>query len=381
MAGDLFYRVSIRADSAEYDLSHDLSSFTIEETSGKPDALTVNLSDPHKVFSHALQEGMMVEVDLGTVEEHSFIFRGQIYKVEGGFPKEGVPTLRVLAHDASMAMGLRKRNRPWTDMYLSDIVSEIAGAYFDQNNITVNLREGGDPRFKGNGIRQRDKTDLEFLHTLARQYGCEMYVVPDEDGDKLYFEAQYHIMKASPAVTLYHGRCNTPNRLLSFQANSNVSNIQLPRVLAGMDYEKGEPTEATITTVDEVGSTDDEYADENMTAFREKDPERADRLEGLISGAASVQDTLRTALGTAERDAIPTFTTEEEIKVIGANQFSTSIHGMRANGTAYGNQHIHAQANIKIADVGGRFSGIWFLSQVRHVLNAQGYQTEFQCQR
>jgi phage protein D len=381
MAGDLFHRVGIQAGTTEYDLSQDLSSFTIEEASAKPAELTVNLSDPFNVFSHALQEGMTVEVDLGTAEEHSLMFRGRIYKVESSSPETGVSTLRLLAYDASMAMGLRRRNRPWTDMTLSEIVNEIAGDYFDPRLVEVSLMADGDPRFEGNGIRQRDKTDLEFLHGLARRYGCEMFVMPEEDGDALHFEAQYHIMSEDPAVSLYHGRCDTPGRLLSFEANSNVANIQLPRALSGIDYGTGEATEVTTTTVEQVGTTDDQFADENMTAFRERHPDRAGSLEGLISGAGAVQEALRDELGTVERQAVATFTTEEELNVISANQFSTSIHGMRASGSADGNPRIRAQANIDIANVGGRFSGTWYLSQVRHVLNDQGYQTEFECQR
>ena len=54
---------------------------------------------------------------------------------------------------------------------------------------------------------------------------------------------------------------------------------------------------------------------------------------------------------------------------------------MRASGTAVGNHHLHAQAAFNIADVGKRFSGIWYLSKVRHILDKEGYRTEFECQR
>jgi hypothetical protein len=148
-----------------------------------------------------------------------------------------------------------------------------------------------------------------------------------------------------------------------------------------MDFNTGEPTELSTASIEEAGSTEDEFADENMTAFRERYPDRADRLDALISASASVQDTLRKKIGDARREAMPTPITEEEQSVIAANQFSTSLHGMRANGASYGNPQIHAQATIRIADVGGRFSGIWYLSEVRHLLNVQGYRTEFQCQR
>ena len=381
MAEELFYRVTVKAGPASYDLSRDLSSFTIEETGGKPDALTINLSDPAKVFSHGLQDGMGIEVDLGTTEEHSLMFRGRIYKVDSSFPQDGVPTLRILAFDASMAMGLRRRSRPWTDMTLSDLVRAIARNYFDPGRIKVSLMKGGDPTFRGNGVRQRDQTDLEFLHGLASSYGCLMFIVPEEDGDALHFEAEYRIMTGTPAVTLYHGRSGNPNRLLSFDANSNVAEIQLPRTLSGMDPDSGVPAEVRTAPLELVGAAEDQFADENMTAFRERHPDRAGRLEAMISAADAVQAALREELGTSQRRAVETFASEQDLGVLAANQFSTKLYGMNASGSADGNRLVHAQTTIDIANVGGRFSGIWYLSEVRHVLSDQGYRTEFECQR
>jgi phage protein D len=379
VSSEIYYRVSVFAGSAECDLSKELSSLTINEDATRPDQLTAHLSDQYKVFGHALQEGMEIEVDLGTSEDHSVIFRGRLYKVEGSFPESGVPTLRLLAHDRSMAMGLRRRNRPWTDMPLSGIVTTIAADYFMPAKIIINLR--GDPEFTGNGVRQQNLTDLGFLRQLADRYGCEMFVIVDDQGEELHFEAQYDIMKSTPEVNLVHGRCDAPNRLLSFAASSDISKIQLPRVFSGIDYETGEPTEVTTAEVEEVGDTEDPLLDENLTAFSESYPERAEQLEGLLDAAESVQEQLREELGTYNRVAIPGFTTQEYLEQRAENQFSTSLHGMRATGTAPGNHRLHAQTAVSIFDVGGRFSGTWYLSQVTHALNQEGYTTELRCQR
>jgi phage protein D len=54
---------------------------------------------------------------------------------------------------------------------------------------------------------------------------------------------------------------------------------------------------------------------------------------------------------------------------------------MRANGAAEGTKDMFARSIVSIEDVGGRFSGTWYLSQVRHVLDRGGYRTEFECRR
>lgn len=377
MPGDLYYRVGVTASGTAYDLSDDLSSVTVEQHEGEPDALTVNVSDPFKVLSHALQEGMDVEVELGTDDDHAVVFRGRIYKVDGSFPTTQTPTLKLLAYDPSMRMGLKKRNRTWSDMALSDIVTTVASAYFTSTDVDLM----GDPSFPGNGLRQQEETDLAFLRRLASTYGCILYVTAGDQDDTFHFIAQYAAMTMASTVTVYYGRSDVDDRLLSFQSSADAAQIELPRALAGIDYATGQPTEVATTEVQDAGTTDDPFFDENLSAFAAAYPDKAAALSGLLSGAAASQAALRAELGTSVRAATPTFTTEEQQSAQAQNQFSTSLRGMRANGSTVGIRRMTAQTNLDIGDVGGRFSGTWFLSRVRHVLDGQGYRTEFECRR
>jgi phage protein D len=376
--GDLYYRVNVSAGGFQYDLSDDLSSLTIDQTEGQPDFLTVDLSDPWKVLSHAVQEGMDVEVELGTDDDHAVVFRGRIYKVEGSFPTEQTPTLRLLAYDPSMSMGLLERNRVWADMTLCEIIKKIAASYCFWR---VDVRLKGDPRFRGNGIRQQDETDLAFLRRLAAIYGCILYVSTEDIGETFHFISQRHAMETAPVVTAYYGRSDVRDRLLSFEASADVSQIELPRVLSGIDYDTGQPTELASTSVEIVGTADDLFFDENLAAFRADQPVKAGLLDALLLAARASQADLRKDLGRARREATPTFTAEDQQSAIAENQFSTRVRGMRASGSAVGIRRLVAQTTIAIGDVGGRFSGTWFLSQVRHILDEQGYRTEFECRR
>jgi phage protein D len=377
VAGDLYYRVSVSASGASYDLSDDLSSLTVEQREGQPDSLSVDVADPFKVLSHALQEGMDVEVELGTDDDHAVVFRGRIYKVDGTFPTEETPTLKLQAYDPSMRMGLRKRNRVWADMALSDIVDEIASDYFNDVDVQVE----GDPDFPDNGIRQQEETDLAFLRRLAATYGCILYVTAEDEDDTFHFIAQYTAMTMDSEVTVYYGRSGVDNRLLSFQSSVDAAQIELPRVLSGIDYDTGEATEIDTTDVQDAGSTDDDFFDENLSALSTSYPDKAASLADLITAATAAQATLRTDLGTSVREASPVFITEDQQSAMAQNQFSTSLRGMRASGSTVGIRKMTAQTNIDIGDVGGRFSGTWFLSQVRHILDGQGYRTEFECRR
>lgn len=377
MAGNLYYRVGVSSSGAAYDLSDDLSSLMVEQKEGQPDALTVTASDPFKVLGHALQEGMDVEVDLGTDDDHAIVFQGRIYKVDGTFPTSQTPTIKLQAYDPSMKMGLKQRNRVWADMSLSDIVTTIASTYFTSTDVNVM----GDPRFPGNGLRQQEETDLAFLRRLAATYGCILYVTAGEQGATLHFISQYLAMSTAPAVTVYYGRSDVDNRLLSFESSVDAAQIELPRALAGIDQATGKPTEIDITALQDVGRSDDAFFDENFSAFASAYPDKAEALSGLLASASAAQVALRADLGTSVRAPEPTFTTEEQQSALAQNQFSTNLRGMRASGSTVGIRQIVAQTTIEIGDVGGRFSGTWFLSEVRHILDAQGYRTEFECRR
>ena len=298
----------------------------------------------------------------------------------GTFPETGVPTLSIQAYDGSMAMGLKERNRAFRDMTLSAIVSQVAGAPpYRFAGVAVDVL--GDPNFPGNGIRQREETDLAFLLRLATEYGCAMAAVPGDAGEELEFRAERSLVDGDPEVTLYYGRCDVENRLLSFTPSSDVGRIQLPRVLAGMEYETGTPISAAPADDDDVSELEDPFLDENLAAFAARHPARAPRLEMLAGAAQASRQALELELGTVVREVVPTFTTPGDLAERLRNQFSTQRLGMEASGVAPGNYRLRAQRTVGVLDVGGHFSGKWFLTQVRHTINSRGFRTEFECRR
>ena len=376
---DLYFRALITAQGASYDLSQDLTSLTVEEDDQLADKLTVVVPDPLKVFSYALQEGMDVEVDLGYADDHSVIFRGPITQADAEFPEDGVPQVTLRAFDNSIRMGLRRRNRPWTDISLQGIVSQIATEYgFVQQDIA--LPPNGNPTYTGNGIRQQEETDLAFLHRLAKAQRCKVFVDAEDFGDVFTFKAEQLIMDAEPASTVYHGRCGVENQLLSFSVSSDVSQRRRPRVYASVDPETGRETEAE-RQVEEPRDLRGNPYDENLAEFRRRDPTRAAALAPLLNVAASAYESLFEATGDEEREITAGLHNAQALRERTAPQASTVTEGITGQGVTEGNKYLRAKRNIRIEAVGGRFSGKWYLSQVRHVVDRNGYRTHFTCSR
>jgi phage protein D len=380
MSDDLFYRVTVNAADASYELSDDIDSFTVEQRGSDPDLLTIQLADPFHVFGMALQEGMEVEVEIGTDSDHSLIFRGRLYHIDASFPSHGVPRLEVKAYDRGMRMGLHKRNRRFQNLTLSALVQQIAAPYFN-GNVQVTL--SGDPTFDAHGIRQQEETDLAFLKRLAEDFGCVIFTDLGEssDGDTFHFIAEQQVMSADPDLSLYYRRSDVDYPLDEFTASIDISRLRLPRVLSGIDYDSGEAIDAPTSDTLGIAPADDPYLDESLTEFRTDDPLKAAQLEVLISAAPTVQLALRDELGPVERAATPTFVSRQQLNQIAQNQPSTSLLGMQASGAAPGVKELKARSSVAIANVGGRFSGNWYLSEVRHVLNHDGYFVHFECQR
>jgi phage protein D len=377
MPGDLYWRLSVNSSGVAYDASDDIHALRIDQREGTPDSLTAELADPFKVLTHAIQEGMDVEVELGTDGDHAVVFRGRIYKVDGDFPTEQTPTLQITAYDPSMRMGLRKRNRVFSDVALSDIVNTVASTYFS----TLDVSLEGDPKFPLPGVRQQEETDLRFLRRLAKTYGCLLYVSAGDTDDTFHFVSEFQVMNGTPALTVYYGRSDVDNRLLSFKSNADASRIELPRILSGMDFDSGQPTEMTTTSPNDPNDVADPSFSENLAALAAAFPDKADGLNGLIGSASASQTKMLADFAPAIRDATTTFITEDQQQAIAQNQFPTSLHGMRGEGATVGIRQLVAQSLLAIGDVGGRFSGNWFLSEVRHILDAQGYRSEFSCRR
>ena len=376
---DLYFRVLITAEKVSYDLSQDLTTFTIEEDDRMADKLIVVVPDPFKVFSYALQEGLGMEVDLGYVDDHSVIFRGLITQADANFPEGSVPQVTLRAFDNSIRMGLRKRNRPWTDIDLQDIVSQIAKEYgFLKQDIV--LPPGGNPTYTGNGTRQQEETDLAFLHRLAEAQRCKVFVDVEDYGDVFTFKAEQMIMDAEPAATAYYGRCGAENLLLSFSVSSDVTQRHRPKVYASVDPETGQESESE-RQVEEPRDLHGRPYGENLADFRRRDPIKADTLTSLLKAAPNAYESMFKETGDEEREIMDGMRSAQSLRELTAPQASTVCQGITGQGVMQGNKDIRAKKNIQIEAVGGRFSGKWYLTQVRHVVGRDGYRTHFTCSR
>lgn len=379
-ADDLYYALAVTGPGARRDLSRLLSSLLVEEDEGVPSALHATFSDEHRLLSDALHEGVELELDLGAASEHSIVFRGRAYQVDADFPHRGVATVEVHAYDASMRMGLRRRNRALQGT-LSSVVEHVADGYAF-TEVSVDLV--GDPAFGRNGIRQQDETDLAFLRRLADDHGCVCYLSTEDDGDRLHFRARAKIAEQSPDAALRYGSRGAAGTLLAFEAHSDVADVELPRTMSAVDYDSGAHRIETSRELDSAAVRATSSLRPRLTsALIEEDAVApgSSLLVELLEEAPSTSAGLRAELGPEAPRDIPTFLGAEALKARAANVFSSSARGMRGGGATAGEKDLRAQRIVDIDGVGDHFSGAWYLTSVRHRLDRGGYRTDFECRR
>src|SRR5215475_182678 len=164
--------VSVKVEGEE--VNDLLELVEVEENDSQADLAILTFGDSHLILSDILHEGLTVEVDLGRKDAHALIFRGMIIGIRADFPSRGEARVEVQALDTLITMALRPKTLRWWNTTLSQIVRDLA---------IVNGFVPGDIEFAEDGVvdevrprQQVEETDLAFLHRLAQDYDCKVYV-------------------------------------------------------------------------------------------------------------------------------------------------------------------------------------------------------------
>lgn len=187
-------------------------------------------------------------------------------------------------------------------------------------------------------------------------------------------------MQAAPSAKLYYGRCGADNALLKFDVKSDVRKRSRPEVLASIDPSTGRETEA-VRRVDTRPTLPRQPIDENLAEFARRHRAKAAELARLINVAGNAFDAMADDADAEERRSVSGLFSAERLREQAAPQSDTSRQGWTAEGITPGNKDLRAKRNVEIEDVGPRFSGKWYVNQVRHVVDEKGYRTHFKCLR
>lgn len=347
-----------------------LEWLVVEESDSQADLAILTFGDNYQVLSDILHEGLSVEIDLGREDTHALLFRGAIIGIQAMFPNRGQATVEIQALNSLMQMNYQPRTRRWWNTTISQIVRDMAIA---NNLLPGDIQPTEDALIEESHPRQQvEETDLAFLHRLAQDYDCKLYVDHGLGSDTLNFVSTKSLIAAEPIEETLTANVN----LVDFTATYDTFATAPEMRLVATDPETGDRIEISQAL---VSGSDAQWT---------PDPDRiaqtgagAARLTRLLTRAASKRSRLQDFWRSPARIVgAPARSTDDSSGILGD---ASRRLGQSGHGQARGSIWLRPRRRVVIEGYGGRWSGDWYLARVRHEMNLSqnSYTSSFVCTR
>jgi phage protein D len=286
-----------------------------------------------------LQFGAELEVCLGYGDAKTtpLMVSGTITEITTNFPESGSPELTVAGYDHGFPLTIGKNTRTWENKLDSFAVEEIAR----DNNIAAIIEKTTEQHAQ---IEQNQESDWEFLKKLADRNHYELYV---DERRKLHFAKPND--RADAVVSLNYGE-----GLLSFKPEANLAG-QISRVeVYGWDSKNKKKFIGVANAGEESGLLQAKSAGQFLKSFG-RDPSKQPtlRLRQPVFSQAEADQRAKAALN--ER----------------AKQFLTG------EGETIGLPELRPDRNVKLMNLGDKFSKVYYIQQATHKVDSSGYRTRF----
>jgi len=365
-----FYEIKLEGE----DITSWVNSVTVVEDDRQADNFTITIPDPRMIYADGLFEGSIAEVDMGYAEpnQHALMIRVIITKVELSYPTNGIPKLTLRGEDKSILMGLKEENKVWRNQKVTDIVREIGQSHGFR--VEANLSPDKDRLSKP--VHQDGKTDLAFLQELAGKHHAKCFVELNEAAEELlYFIPERRIVRLNrPDTLVLQYRMGPNSNLISFSPSFDSSYIDRLKEVEDIDDEGNDvssqeraPSEIVIWEL-------------NQARMAQASAEDRTKIYTLYSIGVTRKQELQTQL-VARRAAVGEVAPNQaDIESTNGSLESRRL-GMTASGSTGGNIWLRAKSNVIIEGVSERFNGEWYVSNVTHKIDTNGYKTDFKCVR
>jgi uncharacterized protein len=300
------------------------------------------------------------------------VFVGEITGVNASFPNSGMPTLTVVAHDFLQRLTRGTKDRafalslpcigkfPLPDHLVASLVGitdllipivDPAGAAL--SFLTLLATYAIDPLEAKRGIRiQQGQSDFDFLSTLARENGWEMYVDHTLAPKGYVLKFQFLIQDYAPSVTLKWGqslmdftpRISTVGQVAGVSTRIWVPSIKMEFVIVlSWDFDRAA---FDLMVYPGLGS-----------------------LEELLGSKA--QSVLKIgAIGPATAP-----------KQILSELLPRLNNRLTASASTIGDPRIKASKVINVDGIPGQFGGLYRVTSATHTIDSGGYKTQFEMRK
>lgn len=332
------------------DISDNVESFTYEDHEDKMDELTLVVYDEKLAYCDhpMLQEGREVRARWGYIGRLSEVRTCTIKEIDYDFTEDGTAMIHLTAYDKGHKLTGRSSRKCWSNAKVETVVNDIA----EKHNLTpvVDIPNDFDREF----FSQGGENDFVFLKKLAAEMGCKMWVQNEE----LHFQRNE---ASGDASHVFHYRVDATGTLKSVSIKSNAEKGKgtgRETEVAGIDPIKKKPFQETATAKeDDVTINLGDGRERNETPHRKLHDE------------------------TGLSKATPSHTPTEAKQEAKGRVKSEGMGTVEANAVIIGTPDLKAKQIIRIEGISKKFSGLWRVKSVRHMITSGGYECELEIAR
>jgi uncharacterized protein len=282
--------------------------------------------------------GGSVEVKLGYADQLTSLFKGEITGLEPSFGAGRAPTLVVRGYDRRHRLARGRSTRSFVNKKDSDIAVQIARAA----SLIANVTDSG---VTHDYVLQANQTDLEFLLERARRINYEVVVedktlsfrpVANDKGAEVTLAADSDLFEFRPRLS----------------AAGQVADV----LVRGWDPKNKKPIVGKARFGDEVS-----------------------KMKGKQAGAALSEKAFGAATGALSRTPIASQAEADQLAVASLNE--TGLELITGEAACDGSTLLRPGRVVEITGAGKRFSGLYYVTAVAHVITGEGYTTRFSFRR
>ena len=301
------------------------------------------------------------------------VFVGEITGVDASFPNSGMPTLTIVAHDFLQRLTTGTKDRafelnlpcigkfPIPDPAIVSLVGaeNLLIPYPDPvgsalSFLTLLVSYAINPLEAKKAVRmQQGQSDFDFLSTLARENGWEMYIDHTSQPKGYVLRFKFLIVDFVPALTLKWGeslmdftpKISTVGQVVGVSTRLWLSSIKTEfLIILAWDYDRAA---FDLKVFPRVGGSDNAGG--------------AKKAKGVLN--------------------IQTEGPATAPKKILSELLPRLNNRLTGSGSTIGDLRIKAAEVINLEGLGGQFSGLYRVTSATHTIDSGGYKTAFEVRR
>jgi hypothetical protein len=286
-----------------------------------------------------------VSVSVALDGEEQDLIKGYVTQVRPHHAAEEEESyVEIIGMDATCLMSLEEKIKDWPGKSDSDIAREIFQSY----NLTCEVDDTGPAPAEAETTVIQRETDIQFLRRLARRNGFECFV----KGGTGNFRKPVLTDPPLPVLAAHFG---DETNLISFDARSDALR-PVKVTMHRLDPVSKELQEATVEATDQK-----QLGLEGALSF---DP------PGGVASRMFVKQAVASSL-VEMRNLSRALVEESTWFVEGRGEIDSSLYGAI----------LEARRLVPVKGVGEAFSGVYYLTSVRHVFRDERYTQQFTARR